>query len=110
MDYRDQERRQMVRDQLAEMSGYAADQTIDEKVLKAVLDQKKNGEFDENLFNMIIGQTRKVYGGNITIDHFADTYCHAEDNLIQRNKKIEEEINVHRLKQEEFTRYFLFKY
>lgn len=98
-----EERQYLVRQQLMEMSGYGPDQPIDERVLKDLLDQKKNGEFDQNLFQMIITQTKKMYDGSLTIEQFSEVYCQAENNLVGRSKNIEEEIQNHRIKQEEFT-------
>lgn len=104
MNDRHQERRDLVINQLTEMSGYQPEQEIDENMLKEILDSKKRGVFDQGLFDMIVNQSRKIYNGSLTIESFAQVYCQAEDNLVERNQKIEQAILDHKKKQEEFTR------
>ena len=104
MNDRHQERRDLVINQLTEMSGYQPEQEIDENMLKEILDSKKRGVFDQGLFDMIVNQSRKIYNGSLTIEFFAQVYCQAEDNLVERNQKIEQAILDHKKKQEEFTR------
>lgn len=79
-------------------------QEADEHLIKEILDRKKRGVFDQGLFDMIVNQSRKLHNGSLTIETFAKVYCQAEDNLVERNQKIEQAIMEHRKKQEEFTR------
>ena len=104
MDNRHQDRINVVMNQLVEASGYDPNQDIDENLIKEILDRKKRGVFDQGLFDMIVNQSRKIYDGQLTIQTFAEVYCQAEDNLVDRNQKIEQAIMEHRKKQEEFTR------
>lgn len=104
MNDRHQERQELVMNHLTEMSGYQPSQEIDENLLKELLDTRKRGVFDQGLFDMIVNQSRKIYNGSLTIETFAQVYCQAEDNLVERNQKIEQAILDHRKKQEEFTR------
>ena len=92
--------------QLVQETGYDPNQEIDENLIKETLDAKKRGVFDQGLFDMIVNQSRKIYDGQLTIATFAEVYCQAEDNLVDRNQKIEQAIMEHRKKQEEFTRYY----
>jgi hypothetical protein len=96
------DRRSLVRNQLCELSQYSPNQPIDQTVLKKVLDDKKNGIFEDKLFEMIYQQTEKLYDGEVTIENFAEVYCQAEENLVKKSQKIEEEIKNHKLKQEEY--------
>ena len=104
MDNRQQERIDVVANQLVEASGMDPQQEVDENLIKEILDRKKRGVFDQGLFDMIVNQSRKMYDGSLTIQTFAEVYCQAEDNLVERNQKIEQAIMEHRKKQEEFTR------
>jgi hypothetical protein len=104
MDPRQQERTSIVVNQLVELNNYDPYQEIDENLLKEMLDRKKRGVFDPRLFEMIINQTKKLNNERITIQSFAEVYCQAEDNLVDRSQKIEQAILDHRKKQEEFTR------
>lgn len=104
MDPRQQERANIVVSQLVEMNNYDPYQEIEENLLKGMLDQRKRGEFDPRLFEMIANQTRKLNNGQVSIQSFAEVYCQAEDNLVERSQKIEQAILDHRKKQEEFTR------
>lgn len=104
MDNRQQERIDVVTNQLVEASRMDPYQEVDENMIKEILDQKKRGVFDQGLFDMIVNQSRKMYNGSLTIQSFAEVYCQAEDNLVERNQKIEQAIMDHRKKQEEFTR------
>lgn len=104
MDNRQQERIDVVTNQLVEASSMDPYQEVDENMIKEILDHKKRGIFDQGLFDMIVNQSRKMYNGSLTIQSFAEVYCQAEDNLVERNQKIEQAIMEHRKKQEEFTR------
>ena len=104
MDVRQQERTNIVVNQLVELNGYDPYQDMDENLLKEMLDVKKRGVFDPRLFEMIINQTKKLNNDRVNIQRFAEVYCQAEDNLVDRSQKIEEAILDHRKKQEEFTR------
>lgn len=104
MDNRQQERVDIVVNQLVELNNHDPYEEIEESLLKEMLDRKKRGVFDPRLFDMISNQTKKLYNGKITIQTFAEIYCQAEDNLVERSQKIEQAIMEHRKKQEEFTR------
>lgn len=104
MDRREADRQNYVTEELCTQTGYQPDQQISEEVLKQALDNKKNGDFDQNLFEMIKDQTGKLYEEHLTIQRFAEVYCQAESNLVRRSAKIDEEVKNHTRKQEEFTR------
>ena len=91
-----------MRNQLCELGQYSPDEQIEQYALKELLDQKKNGTFEEKLFEMIYQQTYKLHNGDVTIRNFGEVYCQAEENLVKKSQKIEEEIKNHKLKQEEF--------
>lgn len=104
MDRREAERQNYVAGELCTQTGYQPDQTISQEILKQALNNKKNGDFDQNLFEMISAQTGKIYGEELTIQRFAEVYCQAESNLVRRSAKIDEEVKNHIRKQEDFTR------